>query len=138
MEAVGIEPYCQRYAHPTRTLGFPADRYRTHGTRSLTHVPCSTLQSPCSPWALVTMWSSVISAEAPVTPIPFECAAARVPSERAGPPITIPFLNVPVAVEAQARPWLAHERLRRGSLIPVLPSSGYQTSGNSLYRVSAA
>jgi len=23
VEAVGIEPYCRRYANPTRTLGFP-------------------------------------------------------------------------------------------------------------------
>jgi hypothetical protein len=123
---------------PYADTRFSAYRFQRRAVRPLTDVPCGARESPWLSCALVTMWSSVISAEAPVTPIPFECAAARVPSERAGLPITIPFLNVPVAVEAQARPWLARKRLRRGSLIPVLPSSGYQTSGNSLYRVSAA
>ena len=39
VEAVGIEPCCQRYANSTRTLGFPAYRDQTYGTRALTHVP---------------------------------------------------------------------------------------------------
>jgi hypothetical protein len=45
VEAVGIEPYCQRYASPTRTLGFPAYRYVKHAIRALTRVPCNTLES---------------------------------------------------------------------------------------------
>ena len=57
VEAVGIEPYCQRYANPTRTLGFPAYRFERHPVRPLTLVPCSTLESPCLPCALVTIWS---------------------------------------------------------------------------------
>ena len=46
VEAVGIEPYCQRYANPTRTLGFPAYRCAKRATRALTRVPCNTLESP--------------------------------------------------------------------------------------------
>ena len=57
VEAVGIEPGAQRYVNPTQTLCFPAYRCETHGTRSLTHVPCSTLESSCLPCALVTIWS---------------------------------------------------------------------------------
>ena len=45
VEAVGIEPCCQRYANPTRTLGFPAYRCVKHATRALTLVPCNTLES---------------------------------------------------------------------------------------------
>jgi len=45
VEAVGIEPCCQRYANPTRTLGFPAYRYVKRATRALTLVPCNTLES---------------------------------------------------------------------------------------------
>jgi hypothetical protein len=61
VEAVGIEPYCQRYANPTRTLGFPAYRYVKHATRALTRVPCNTLESSGFSWALVTIWSLTIS-----------------------------------------------------------------------------
>ena len=57
VEAVGIEPCSQRYANPTRTLGFPAYRYQRHGTRPLTPVPCSTLECSSVPCALVTMRS---------------------------------------------------------------------------------
>jgi hypothetical protein len=57
VEAVGIDPYCQRYANPTRTLGFPAYRFQRHATRSLTPGPCGTLECSCLPWALVTIWS---------------------------------------------------------------------------------
>ena len=57
VEAVGIEPCCQRYANPMRTFGFPAYRYQRHAVRPLTYVPCSTLESPRLPWALVTIWS---------------------------------------------------------------------------------
>jgi len=53
--AVGIEPYCQRYANPTRTLGFLAYRCQRHETRPLTDVPSRTLESPCLPCALVTI-----------------------------------------------------------------------------------
>jgi len=45
VEAVGIEPCCQRYANPTRTLGFSAYRYVKRATRALTLVPCNTLES---------------------------------------------------------------------------------------------
>jgi hypothetical protein len=62
VEALGIEPYAPRYANPKRTLGFPAYRYQRHATRSLTHVPSSTLESSCLPCALVTIWSLSISA----------------------------------------------------------------------------
>jgi hypothetical protein len=62
VEAVGIEPYAPRYANPTRTLGFPAYRCQRHAPRRLTHVLCSTLESPCLPCALVTMWSLTIRA----------------------------------------------------------------------------
>ena len=54
MEAVGIEPYARRYANPKRTLGFSAYRCHPQATRPLTGVPCSTLESSCLPWALVT------------------------------------------------------------------------------------
>jgi len=64
VEAVGIEPYCQRYANPTRTLGFSAYRYVKHATRALTRVPCSTLESPRLPWALVIIWSLTTAARA--------------------------------------------------------------------------
>ena len=57
VEAVGIEPLARRYANPTRTLDFPAYRCQPRATRTLTHVPRSTLESPCLPCALVTMWS---------------------------------------------------------------------------------
>jgi hypothetical protein len=57
VEAVGIEPCCQRYANPTRTLGFPAYRCERHASRPLTPVPRSTLQSPGLACALVTIWS---------------------------------------------------------------------------------
>ena len=46
VEAVGIEPYCQRYANPPRTLGFPAYREQKGETRLLIPVPRSTLESP--------------------------------------------------------------------------------------------
>jgi hypothetical protein len=36
VEAVGIEPYCRRYANPMRTLGFPAYRLQRHAVRPLT------------------------------------------------------------------------------------------------------
>ena len=44
-------------ANSTWTLGFPVDRHQTHGTRPLARVPCSSLESSCLPWALVTIWS---------------------------------------------------------------------------------
>jgi hypothetical protein len=50
-------PKAQRYANPKRTLAFPAYRYPTHTTRPLTLVHRNTLESPCLPCALVTMWS---------------------------------------------------------------------------------
>ena len=61
VEAVGIEPYCRRYANSTRTLGFPAYRYQRHAVRPLTYVPCSALESPRLPWALVIIWSLRLS-----------------------------------------------------------------------------
>ena len=61
VEAVGIEPYCQRYVNPTRTLGFPAYRQQRHAVRPLSLVPYSTLESPDLPWALVTIWSLTMS-----------------------------------------------------------------------------
>jgi hypothetical protein len=57
VEAVGIEPDCQRYANPTRTLGFPAYRYEKHATHALTLVHRGTLESTCLPCALVIIWS---------------------------------------------------------------------------------
>ena len=42
----GNRTLAQRYANPTRTLGFPAYRYVKHATRPLTRVPCNTLESP--------------------------------------------------------------------------------------------
>ena len=54
---MGIEPDPQRYANPTRTLGFPAYRLQRRVVRPLTLVPSSTLESPSLPWALVTIWS---------------------------------------------------------------------------------
>ena len=66
VEAVGIEPYCQGYVNPTRTLGFPAYRQQRHAVRPLSLVPYSTLESPDLPWALVTIWSLRISASANV------------------------------------------------------------------------
>ena len=62
VEAVGIEPYCRRYANPTRTLGFLAYRFERRAARPLTPVPSGTLESPRLPWALVTIWSLTNSA----------------------------------------------------------------------------
>ena len=59
---MGIEPYARRYANPKRKLGFSAYRCHPQATRPLTGVPCSTLESSCLPWALVTMWSPTNSA----------------------------------------------------------------------------
>jgi integrase len=53
----GNRPYCQRYAKPARTLGFPAYRYRKPATRPLTPVSRSTLESSRLPCALVIIWS---------------------------------------------------------------------------------
>ena len=74
MEAVGIEPYCRRYANPTRTLGFPAYRFVKHATRALTRVPCNTLESPRLPWALVIIWSLTNAARASLNAVVFEDA----------------------------------------------------------------
>ncbi len=73
VEAVGIEPCLQRYAHPRRTLGFLAYRYQRHATRPLTHVPCSALESPCLPCALGTIRSLTIASHR------LHLAQARVP-----------------------------------------------------------
>ena len=51
---MGIEPEALRYANPTRALGFSAYRCHPRATRTLTHVPCRTLESSCLPCALVT------------------------------------------------------------------------------------
>jgi hypothetical protein len=57
VEAVGIEPCCQRYANPTRTLGFPAYRCERNASPPLTPAPGSTLESACLPCALGMIWS---------------------------------------------------------------------------------
>ena len=79
VEAVGIEPEAQRYANPTRTLGFPAYRCQPQATLPLTYVPCSTLESSCLPCALVIIWSLTISGWATVKCLVFE-RAGRVPA----------------------------------------------------------
>jgi hypothetical protein len=71
VEAVGIEPKAQRYANPKRTLGFIAYHYQRHATRTLTHVPCGTLESSGLPCALVTMWSLTFSGWANVMAVAF-------------------------------------------------------------------
>ncbi len=88
VEAVGIEPYVPRYANPKRTLGFPAYRCHPRATRTLTHVPCSTLESSYLPCALVTMWSLTISARANTRAFVFERAgrARRGPCQSAPEP----------------------------------------------------
>lgn len=57
---MGIEPHSRRYANSKRTLGFLAYRCQRQATRLTSHVPCSTLECPRLPHALVTMRSSAV------------------------------------------------------------------------------